>query len=203
MSTRAVFLDKDGTLIDDVPYNVNPDLITLAKGAAEGLPLMHAAGYLVIVVSNQSGVARGYFPEQALAAVETRVRHLLAGIGVPLAGFYYCPHYPTGSEPRYAVACTCRKPEPGLIVRAAREHEIDLARSWVVGDKLDDVETGRRVGCETILIDDGRETSWNLSPERLPHHVATDLAQAARIVTALGAEEGGGGSGTESRQKRK
>jgi D-glycero-D-manno-heptose 1,7-bisphosphate phosphatase len=186
MSARAVFLDKDGTLIHDVPYNVNPDLITLAEGVAEGLPLIHAAGYRLIVVSNQSGVARGYFPEQALVAVEARLRQLLSQIGVPLAGFYYCPHYPAGTEPGYSRACDCRKPQPGLLLRAAREHEIDFARSWLVGDKLDDVETGRRAGCETILIDDGQETEWSLSPQRLPHHIAADLAEAAKIVTALG-----------------
>jgi D-glycero-D-manno-heptose 1,7-bisphosphate phosphatase len=189
MSIRAVFLDKDGTLIDDVPYNVNPDLITLAKGASEGLPLMRAAGYGVFVVSNQSGVARGYFPEHALVAVEARLRQLLAELGVPLAGFYYCPHHPSGVRPDYALTCECRKPRPGLILRASREHDIDLARSWVVGDKLDDVETGRRAGCETILIDDGHETAWNLSPQRLPHHIATDLAQAACIIAALDQSE--------------
>jgi D-glycero-D-manno-heptose 1,7-bisphosphate phosphatase len=191
MSQRAVFLDKDGTLIDDVPYNVDPDLIRLAEGAAEGLPALHAAGYRLIVVSNQSGVARGYFPVEALARVEARLRDLLAGLGVPLAGFYYCPHHPEGVRPGYAVACECRKPEPGLIVRAARDLDIDLDRSWLIGDILDDVEAGRRAGCETILIDDGHETEWNVCPRRLPHHVAPDLAHAARLVTALGAPDRG------------
>jgi D,D-heptose 1,7-bisphosphate phosphatase len=183
---RAVFLDKDGTLIDDVPYNVDPRLIRLAQGAAEGLPALHAAGYRLIVVSNQSGVARGYFAETALGAVEERLRHLLAEVGVPLDGFYYCPHHPEGTEPDYSRACDCRKPEPGLILRAARDHGIDLTQSWLIGDILDDVEAGRRAGCETILIDDGHETEWSLSPQRLPHHVAADLAAAARIVSALG-----------------
>jgi D-glycero-D-manno-heptose 1,7-bisphosphate phosphatase len=182
MSTRAVFLDKDGTLIEDVPYNVDPDHIRLAPGASEGLPALHQAGYRLIVVSNQSGVARGYFPESALVAVEERLRDLLAGLGVPLAGFYYCPHHPAGQEPAYALACTCRKPEPGLILRAATEHGIDLERSWLIGDILDDIEAGRRAGCTTILIDDGHETVWRLSRQRLPHHVARDLAHAAWIV---------------------
>jgi D,D-heptose 1,7-bisphosphate phosphatase len=184
MTTRAIFLDKDGTLIEDVPYNVDPALVRLTAGAAEGLPLLHRLGYQLIVISNQSGVARGYFPEEALAAVETRLRELLAEVGVPLAGFYYCPHYPNGAVAAYAIDCDCRKPRPGLVRRAAEEHGIDLARSWFVGDILNDIEAGRRAGCQTVLLDNGHETEGGLSPERTPHHWAADLAEAARIIAA-------------------
>src|SRR5437764_7290737 len=111
--TPAVFLDKDGTLIDDVPYNVDPARIRLAVGAAEALPLLHEAGYTLVVVSNQSGVARGLFPESALVGVERRLRDLLAGLGVPLAAFRYCPHHPDGVVAEYAVACDCRNLAPG------------------------------------------------------------------------------------------
>lgn len=179
---RAVFLDKDGTLIEDVPYNVDPARIRLLPGAAEGLRAMHRAGFLLIVVSNQSGVARGLFPEAALAAVEERLRALLAEIGVPLAGFYYCPHHPDGLVPEYAVSCLCRKPSHGLLVRAGHEHGIDRAASWLVGDILDDIEAGHGAGCRTILIANGGETLWELSPDRTPDHVATDLEEAARII---------------------
>jgi histidinol-phosphate phosphatase family protein len=186
MPNRAVFFDKDGTLIDNVPYNVDPARIRLAAGAEEALPLLHERGYRLFVVSNQSGVARGYFAEEALVAVEARLRELLESLGVPLAGFYYCPHYPAGIVGRYAIACDCRKPGPGLVLRAAREHDADLERSWFVGDTLDDVEAGRRAGCQTILIDHGHETEWVLSPQRLPHHIVPNLPAAARIVAALG-----------------
>lgn len=182
MNVRAVFLDKDGTLIEDVPYNVDPKQIRLTPGAVEGLRLLHGLGYRLVVISNQSGVARGYFAETALAAVEGRLRELLAEVGVPLAGFYYCPHHPQGIVAAYAVSCDCRKPQPGLIHRAAREHHIDLARSWFIGDILDDVEAGRRAGCRTILVDNGRETAWVLTPERRPHHTVADLAEAARLI---------------------
>src|SRR5262245_59387911 len=97
MRDRAVFLDKDGTLIEDVLYNVDPDRIQLTPEAADGLRALHTAGYRLIVVSNQSGVARGYFPEEALAPVGRRLRELLAEAGVPPAGFYYCPHHPEGA----------------------------------------------------------------------------------------------------------
>jgi histidinol-phosphate phosphatase family protein len=183
---RAVFLDKDGTLVEDVPYNVDPARVRLSPGAGEGLARLRAAGYRLIIVSNQSGVARGLFPESALAAVEARLGELLAGYGVRPVGFYVCPHHPDGLVAEYAVACECRKPAPGLIRRAAREHAIDLGRSWFVGDILDDVEAGRAAGCRTVLIDNGNETEWILTRDRRPHAVAADLAGAARLI--LGAD---------------
>ena len=118
---RAVFLDKDGTLVEDVPYNVDPRLVRLSPGAAPAARRLREAGYALIVVSNQSGVARGYFKRSALRAVEERLRSLLADAGVPLTGFYDCPHHPEGVVPQYAVTCKCRKPRPGLLLRAARE----------------------------------------------------------------------------------
>ena len=180
----AVFIDKDGTLVEDVPYNVDPALIRLGPGAVDGLRLLHAAGYPLIVISNQSGVARGYFEETALVAVEARLRELLGEIGVPLAGFYYCPHHPDGSVAEYAVACKCRKPRPGMLVRAAREHDIDLARSWFVGDILHDVEAAHRAGCRAVLLDNGHETEWELSAVRTPDVLVRDLAEAARAIVA-------------------
>jgi D-glycero-D-manno-heptose 1,7-bisphosphate phosphatase len=184
---RAVFLDKDGTLIENVPYNVDPALIRLAPGAAAGLTLLHRAGFALFVISNQSGVARGYFPESALAAVEARLRELLAAFGVPLAGFSYCPHHPQGTVEEFAMACDCRKPAPGMILRVAAEHAIDLSRSWMVGDILDDIQAGRAAGCRTILIDNGNETEWLLAPDREPHDRVPDLAAAARLI--VGSDE--------------
>src|SRR5262249_37257404 len=110
MGMRAVSLDKDGTLIEDVPYNVDPAQIRLLPGAALGLRALHDAGYQLFVVSNQSGVARGLFAEEALEPVERRLHELLADIGVPLSGFYYCPHHPEGVSRPYAMVCSCQKP---------------------------------------------------------------------------------------------
>jgi histidinol-phosphate phosphatase family protein len=186
MSSPAVFLDKDGTLVDDVPYNVDPDKVRLSRGAAAGLGALHAAGYRLVVVSNQSGVARGYFAEEALEGVRRRLAELLAAAGVPLAGFYWCPHHPAGAVAAYSVACDCRKPAPGLILRAARELDLDLGASWLVGDILDDVEAGRRAGCRTVLLDNGHETGWRRAPQREPHAVAADLGEAARLILAAG-----------------
>jgi histidinol-phosphate phosphatase family protein len=180
----AVFLDKEGTLVEDVPYNVDPTLMRLTPGAEEALRLLHASGLPIFVISNQSGVARGLFADAALEAVEQRLGELFAASGAALAGFYYCPHHPDGAVAEYALACECRKPAAGLILRAAREHGLDLERSWMIGDILDDVEAGRRAGCRTILLDNGHETVWQTGPLRTPHHRAPDLLAAARLVIA-------------------
>ncbi len=182
MANRAVFLDKDGTLIEDVPYNVNPDLMKLTPGAIEALQLLQRHGYKLIVISNQSGVARGYFPESKLVGVKEHLFKLCSRQGVMLDDFYYCPHHPDGVVLEYAIDCECRKPEPGLILRAVCEHNIDLQNSWFVGDILNDVEAGNRVGCKTILIDNGNETEWLLSLLRTPHYAVTDLMAAAQVI---------------------
>ena len=187
LKRAAVFLDKDGTLIDDVPYNVDPARVTLARGAVDALRALKMHGFLLIVVSNQAGVAMGRFPLQALAAVERRIQELLAPSGAAIDAFYYCPHLPQAANVRYAIRCLCRKPQPGLLRRAAREWAIDLTRSWLLGDILDDVEAGNRAGCRTVLVDSGNETEWLLTPYRQPHHLALTLRQAARLIlTPLG-----------------
>jgi len=202
---RAVFLDKDGTVIDNVPYNVDPALIRLAPGATEGMLALHRAGYRLAVVSNQSGVARGYFPESALEAVEDTLRSLLAESGVPLDVFAYCPHHPEGSVSAHAISCDCRKPAPGLIRRTAEAMGVDPSASWMVGDSLDDVEAGRRAGCRTVLIDNGDESGRQRGPLRHPHLVVADLHDAARqILEADAADRAGpahpkGGANPRSR----
>lgn len=173
---KAVFLDKDGTLIENIPNNVNPDLIKLSKGAEEGLRSIHTCGFKLIVITNQSGVAKGYFPEEALLGVERKIRNLMLEFGVPLTGFYYCPHRAEDCN------CNCRKPKPGMIFKAASEHDIDLANSWFIGDILNDVEAGNRAGCQTILIDNGNETEWIFSSLRVPTHMLPDLEKAAHVI---------------------
>ena len=180
----TIFLDKDGTLVENVPYNVDPQLVQPARGAVAGLSLLTRAGYQLVVVSNQSGVARGYFEEAALAAVERRIREIVEAAGADLAGFYYCPHYPSGSVAQYAVDCDCRKPKPGLLLRAAKELDAAINRSWMIGDILDDVEAGHLAGCRAALIVNGGETLWQLTPVRKPDVVASDLLEAARKIVS-------------------
>jgi D-glycero-D-manno-heptose 1,7-bisphosphate phosphatase len=178
----AVLLDKDGTVLIDVPYNVDPARMELAPQVAPALRWLQDGGFLLIVVSNQSGVARGLYDEDQVITAGRHLTTMLAREGIDLAGYYYCPHLEGGSVRRYAIACECRKPRPELLFRAAREHGIDLGGSWMVGDILDDVEAGNRAGCRTILLDVDNETQWAPGPYRSPDHVVSHLAQAASII---------------------
>ena len=167
---KAVFIDKDGTLVENVPYNVDPDRIVLTPGAALGVRRLKAQGYRILVVSNQPGVGLGRFAASALDGVEARLRGLL-----PIDGFYYCPHRPDAG-------CACRKPAPGMLMRAARDHRLHLSECWMVGDILDDIEAGRAAGCRTVLLDNGNETEWELTTGRVPHFVARNLVEAAARI---------------------
>jgi histidinol-phosphate phosphatase family protein len=179
--TAVVCLDKDGTLVENLPFNVDPALIRLRPDAPEALIRLHRSGFRLVVVTNQPGVATGRFDEAALAAVERRLRELCAEHGVPLAGFYYCPHHPDGAG-SYGIDCDCRKPRPGLVERALVEQDADAAESWLVGDILDDVEAGTRAGCRSVLLDVGNETEWHDGPMRRPYAAVNSLADAARLI---------------------
>ena len=180
--TQGIFLDKDGTLLEDVPYNVNPALMRFAPGVASGLRRLSKLGLPLIVVSNQPGVALGLFEEQALERVQNRLARMFESVGAHLAGFYYCRHHPEGVVPHLSTLCTCRKPQAGMLLRAAEEHRIDLSVSWMIGDILNDVEAGRRAGCETILINNGNETEWLAGPLRAPHHLVDDFDEASKLI---------------------
>ena len=172
---KAVFLDKDGTLIKDVPYNVNPDLIEFEDDAFESLRNLQDRGYKLIIISNQPGVALGYFKEEELKKVEEKITDLLGKNQVKLDGFYYCPHSEND-------ICDCRKPKPGLLLNAAKDHDVDLSKSWMIGDILNDVEAGNRSGCKSILIDNGNETEWIMSSLRKPSFTARNLKEAAEFI---------------------
>jgi histidinol-phosphate phosphatase family protein len=171
----AVFIDKDGTLVKDVPYNIDPAKISLQLGAGPALRRLQKAGYKLIVVSNQSGVARGFFPLEALTAVNQRIQELLEPYDVAVDDFYYCPHGPEDG-------CACRKPQPGLLLRAAEDYLVDVQRSWMIGDILHDVEAGNHAGCRTIHLDNGNETEWTRGAWRRPDVTVTNLEAAAEVI---------------------
>ncbi|MEI7297536.1 HAD-IIIA family hydrolase [Paraburkholderia tropica] len=187
----AVFLDKDGTVLENVPYNTDSTQMRFAPGAASALALLARTPLRLVVVSNQSGVALGRFAHSALRGVETRLTRMFAACGATLDAVYWCPHDERGHVAPYARACLCRKPQPGMLLRASREHGFDLERSWMVGDILDDVEAGNRAGCRALLIDCGHETEWQSAPARLPYAIVSDLHEAARMIVEHHAWEHG------------
>ncbi len=144
MAKRALFLDRDGTLIVDVGYPRQPERVELVPGAAEALAELQTS-WALVVISNQSGIGRGRITESEAAAVHARFLEMFAAVGVTFAGSYYCPHAPHA-------ACRCRKPLPGMIEDAARELDLDLAASAIVGDKPSDLEAGRAAGCRTLVF---------------------------------------------------
>ena len=179
---RVVFIDKDGTLVVDVPYNVDPARLHFTPHALEGLRALQRAGYALVVVTNQPGLAAGRYSRAEFARLQRALgERLRREGGIELAGFYTCPHAPAPSP---ALACLCRKPAPGMLRQAALTHGFDLRRSWMVGDILDDIEAGHRAGCRAVLLDVGNETVWRRSPLREPDHRVSDLLEAARLIVA-------------------
>ena len=154
MSRAAVFMDRDGTIIDDTGFIRRIDDVRLLPSAAEAISRLNAAGWLVIVVTNQSGVARGLLTEKDVAATNQRMQELLQLEGAHVDAIYYCPHLPEGKVPEYAILCECRKPRPGMLLKAAEEHDIALASSVMVGDAPRDVEAGLDAGTRAILLTD-------------------------------------------------
>ena len=182
---RAVFLDKDGTLVKDVPYNIRPELIRLEPFVVDGLKSLQEK-YSLIIITNQAGLARGYFKEQELQNYFLSLLELFKMNGVFINGFYYCPHFPGGIMEKFNKNCDCRKPLPGLIQKAAVEHDIDLKNSWMIGDILHDVEAGNRAGCKTILINNGNETEWETGQYRIPDFTAKDFKKATEYILSQG-----------------
>lgn len=174
----AIFLDRDHTLIEDPGYIHDPDLVRLLPGVGAAIAKARAAGFLAVVVTNQSGLARGRITEAQLDAVHARLRRLLEREGTSLDAIYYCPYLPgeDATVDEYRADSDLRKPKPGMLLLAAREMNIDLAGSWMIGDTVRDVQAGRAAGCRTILI--GQRDSQ--PPEA--DHIAADLPSAIELV---------------------
>lgn len=155
MSSKAVFIDRDGTIARDVPYCSRPEDFELFPGVAEAIRLLNRSGFKVVVITNQSGIARGYFDEQMLSRIHARMLELLAGQQARIDGIYYCPHHPDDK-------CDCRKPQPAMVFRAARDLDIDLSLSYVIGDTEMDCEMAVRAGCRGAvkIAESGQTIAW-------------------------------------------
>jgi D-glycero-D-manno-heptose 1,7-bisphosphate phosphatase len=179
--SAAIFLDRDGTLVEARHYPTRPEELVVYQGLADELRVAQRAGFRLVLITNQSGLARGYFDWAQLERMHEALLETLRSHGVTIDGIYVCPHHPEGTIGELAIDCECRKPKPGMLLRAARELGLNLSRSWFIGDILDDVEAGNRAGCRTVLVDLGTERSPE-SPLRTPTFVARDTVQAVRLV---------------------
>jgi D-glycero-D-manno-heptose 1,7-bisphosphate phosphatase len=179
----AVFMDRDGTLTEEVGYVNHPSRLRLLPRSAEAVRRLNAAGIAAVVVTNQAGIARGYFSAEVLAAVNAALVSQLKDGGAHLDGVYVCAHHPTEGEPPYRMACECRKPKPGLLLQAAADLGLDLARSALVGDKGSDLVAARAVDARAVLVLTGYGLGeWEYRRDKLPvapDHVADDLLGAA------------------------
>ena len=177
---KAVFLDRDGTIAEDVNYCRKPEDFRIFPWAPEAIRMLNGAGFKVIVITNQSGIARGYFTEEMLAQIHEKMLKELAEQGARIDGVYYCPHHPDDN-------CECRKPKTALFQQAAKDFNLDLKTSWVVGDSWRDIEAGRRIGTKTILVKSGPSRgNEDCDP---PDFIAENLLEAAKRI--IGARDSG------------
>ena len=182
----AVFLDRDGTLIEERNYLDRLDLIAPLPGVAGALTRLRDAGFALVLVTNQAGVARGYFDESFVRAAHEHLAALFARDGIVLDGYYYCPHHPEGVVEAYRRPCRCRKPAPGMVEEAARDLDLDVARSFVIGDKWLDVELAKNAGARGILVRTGYGADIEAEPPRglQPFAIVDTLADAADVIVA-------------------
>lgn len=185
---RALFIDRDGTLVHAVHYPSHAEQLRLYDHIGPPLRELQQSGFCLIVITNQSGIAHGYFNEIDLQQMHDGLTQQLQDVGVHLDAIYYCPHHPQGKIPEFTQTCDCRKPQAGMLLQAASDLAIDLERSWFIGDILDDIEAGNRANCHTILVDQGTESR----PEttlRSPTFIAPNTVTALEIVRAVTALE--------------
>jgi D-glycero-D-manno-heptose 1,7-bisphosphate phosphatase len=191
MKRPALFIDRDGTISEEVGYVNHPSRFRLFPYSAEAIKLLNDSGWLAIVVTNQAGVARGYFAEEVILQIHDQLRRDLENASAHLDAIYYCAHHPSLGEPPYRLDCNCRKPKTGLIDQAREEFEIDLEKSWMVGDRYGDVELARNAGLHSALVLSGygrgeweyQRDAWKEQPEL----VAEDLLEVVkRIVNGSG-----------------
>ena len=178
---RAVFVDRDGVIIEDGDYVHRIEDLRLIPGAVEALKELAAAGFLIIIVTNQAGIARGYFTEEDYHVFSNHFISILEKGGVKICGVYYCPHHPTEGVGRYRVDCLCRKPRTGMLQRAANEHGIAPEASWLIGDKTSDIKAGSDFGSKTILVRTGYGGKDGQSTDE-PDYIAADLLDAAHLI---------------------
>jgi len=180
--SRAVFMDRDGTINEEVGYLSRLDQMKLFPRSAEAIRMLNRKGIKVVVVTNQSGVARGYFGEDFVSEAHAFLQKQLRQEKAFIDAFYYCPHHPTAGARPYLQACSCRKPEAGMLLQASRDLHIDLSRSYMVGDMMKDVQAGKKAGTKGILVKTGYGTGEETDEGLTPDYVAADLLDAVTWI---------------------
>jgi D-glycero-D-manno-heptose 1,7-bisphosphate phosphatase len=183
---KAVFMDRDGVIIEDSGYPHERDKIRFLPRVGEAIKALNENGFKVIVITNQAGVARGYFTEETVKEVNRHIQKTLAEQGAYINMIYYCPHHTEGVIEEYKKDCYCRKPNPGMIEKAVCQFNIDLRSSFAIGDHHSDIEAGQRTGCRTILLSNGDSPNNERQIAIMPDHVASDLYEAVRWLLKLG-----------------
>ena len=186
MADKAIFFDRDDTLIEDYGYINDPEQVKLLPGVAEALIGLRKLGYKLIVVSNQSGIARGILTEEVLEKIHQRLQELLSQEGAYLDQIYYCPYHIDGAIEKYRKESELRKPMPGMLLKAAEELEINLRESWMIGDKDDDILAGKRAGCRTIYVNPPNRPMQPKTQGQIPDYQAINIKEAVNIVRRYG-----------------
>jgi D-glycero-D-manno-heptose 1,7-bisphosphate phosphatase len=184
----AIFIDRDGTINEDIGYVSRPEELIVYPWAAQAIRLINDAGLKAIIITNQSGIARGLYTEETLGAIHNRLRDELARDGARIDAVYYCPHHPKFGDERYRCECECRKPQPGMLRAAAREHGVDLSGSFMIGDKASDINLATGAGARGVLVMTGygRQTLESISRWPCePAIIAENLLEAVRQILAM------------------
>jgi D-glycero-D-manno-heptose 1,7-bisphosphate phosphatase len=182
MAQKAVFFDRDDTLISDPGYIKRAEQVKLLPGVPEALIQLKKMGYLLIVVTNQSGIARGYFTEENLDEIHDEFNRQLAADGAMVDGLYYCPYHPEGTVKNFSVESNLRKPNAGMFFQAEKELDIDLTQSWMIGDSYRDMQAGKAAGCHTILVDVPGKLREKKKTDTEPDRKAVNLREAVNII---------------------
>jgi D,D-heptose 1,7-bisphosphate phosphatase len=178
---RAVFLDRDGTLVQEAGYLDRLERLVFFPYSIDAVRLLNRSGFIVVIVTNQAGVARGIFKESFVAEAHQHITGRLEAGGARVDAYYYCPHHPDASVAAYRIACDCRKPSPGMFTRAASDLDISLEDSFVIGDRWHDLEAGQRVGARGILV----RTGYGRTEEAAPKPHVTPAAIADNVIEAV------------------
>lgn len=193
MKRPAVFIDRDGTISEEVGYVNHPSRFRVFPYSAEAIRILNENGLLAIVITNQAGVARGYFAEEVILKIHDQLKRDLQNGSAQLDGIYYCAHHPSVGEPPYRLACDCRKPKTGLIEQAARDFEIDIAASWMAGDRYSDVELARNAGLRSAFLLSGYgRGEWEYQSQNWKHQpdlVSENLLEAVRSIVNHGSKK--------------